>query len=40
MENKEKNSFLVRTIRDWNDLPPDILNIYDYDAFKTHLRDV
>jgi hypothetical protein len=38
-----KNSLFVRTIRDWNDLPPDILNLNEYEAFKTRfiaLRDV
>jgi hypothetical protein len=25
----------VRTIKDWNDLPPDIQGIDDYEAFKT-----
>jgi hypothetical protein len=25
------------TIKDWNDLPPDILGIDDHDAFKTSL---
>jgi hypothetical protein len=29
--------FFVRTIKDWNDLPPDILGIDDYEAFKTSL---
>jgi hypothetical protein len=32
-----KHSFFVRTIKDWNDLPPDILGMYDYEAFKTSL---
>jgi hypothetical protein len=34
---EKKNSF-VRTIRDWNDLQPDILNLDDYEAFKTSLN--
>ena len=34
---QRKNSFFVRTIKDWNDLPPDILNLDDYEAFKTSL---
>jgi hypothetical protein len=36
-EEQRKNGFFVRTIEDWNDLPPDILNLDDYEAFKTHL---
>ena len=34
---QRKHSFFVRTIKDWNDLPPDILGIDDYEAFKTSL---
>jgi hypothetical protein len=40
---QRKNSFFVKTIKDWNDLPPKILNLDDYEAFKTGLvalRDV
>ena len=33
----QQHSLFVRTIKDWNDLPPDILGIYDYEAFKTSL---
>ena len=34
---QRKHSFFVRTIKDWNDFPPDILGIDDYEAFKTSL---
>ena len=34
---QQKPSFFVRTIKDWNDLPPGILGIDDYEAFKTSL---
>jgi hypothetical protein len=34
---QQKHNFFVRTIKDWNDLPPDILGIDDYEAFKTSL---
>jgi hypothetical protein len=34
---QRKHSFFVRTIKDWNDLPPDILGIDDYEAFKISL---
>ena len=34
---QRKHSFFVRTIKDWNDLPPDILGIDDYETFKTSL---
>ena len=34
---QRKHSFFVRTIKDWNDLPPDILGIDDYEAFRTSL---
>ena len=32
-----KHSFFSRTIKDWNDVPPDIISIDDYEAFKTRL---
>ena len=31
---QRKHSFFVKTIKDWNALPPDILGIDDYEAFK------
>ena len=34
---QRKHSFFVRTIKNWNDLPPDILGIDDYEVFKTSL---
>ena len=34
---QRKNRFFVRTIKDWNDLPPDILDLDNYEAFKTGL---
>jgi hypothetical protein len=34
---QQKHSFFVRIIKDWNDLPPGILGIDDYEAFKTSL---
>ncbi|CAC5412046.1 unnamed protein product [Mytilus coruscus] len=34
---QRKHSFFVRTITKWNELPPSLLDIDDYEAFKTHL---
>ena len=34
---QRKHSFFVRTITNWNELPPSLLDIDDYEAFKTNL---
>jgi hypothetical protein len=31
-EEQRKKGFFVKTIKDWDDLPPDILNLDDYET--------